>query len=414
MVDDVKTVRSEWNGQVAPRLAACFGTTTPVGSGGWSKRFAYFGNEEHLIVVAGAQEGRHVELALAYGIAHRANRKLVLVLPAGYSLATEQRAPWLRASAQPDVWHHDGEDVSEVQLPTRQATIEAFAAVRKDDETPEAELRRAATPLHLGVSAAGVDALVEWATTHPRLDHGHRRSERAWHHAGQRVLSIRRVTGGLAIRAGIHYSDDKAPPPQVVTHGQALTDFRGTRRSGRKWHQRRASGPSSAIHRPDEHWLQSVIRSDPKLVGVEQPALREVPAWRPSDSPKRWGRGYVDLVGLDGHGNVRIVETKLAENRDDLLVLQGLDYYVWAHAYQGAIRQRLGVGPAAAFEIHYTIGADAKETTALHVSPCTPALAQALADDVSWRFHVVSDWYPDPGAAAGHPRGTLLPPGALP
>jgi hypothetical protein len=101
VVDDLKTIRAEWNGRMAPKLAAHFGTTTPVGTNGWSKRFAYFGNEEQLIVVAGAQEGRHVELALAYGVAHGAHRKLVLVLPAGYSLATQQRAPWLRASAQP-------------------------------------------------------------------------------------------------------------------------------------------------------------------------------------------------------------------------------------------------------------------------------------------------------------------------
>ena len=165
MVDDVTAVRSEWNGQIAPRLAARLGTTTPVGSNRWSKRFAYFGNEEQLIVIAGAHEGRHVELALAYGVAHRGHRKLVLVLPTGYSLATEQRAPWLSASAQPELWHHDGEDVSKVKMPNRQSTIAAFAEVFKG-ETPEAELRQAYTPIHLGVTATGVDALVEWATTH--------------------------------------------------------------------------------------------------------------------------------------------------------------------------------------------------------------------------------------------------------
>jgi hypothetical protein len=414
-VANVKAVRAEWNRQVAPKLAARLGASAPVGSGGWSKRFAYFGDEEQLVVVAGAQEGTHIELALAYGLAHRAQRKLVLVLPVGHSLATQQRAAWLDESAQPDLWHYDGDDLEQVQMPDRTATIEAFAEVLKD-KSPVAELEHAYTPLHLGVNAIGVSALVEWATTHPRLDHGHRRSERAWHHAGQRVLSIRRVAGGLAIRAGIHYSDNNAPPAYLVRDGQTLSDdtILELRARVADGISARADGPPSAIHRPDEHWLQAMIRSDPKLVGVEQPALREVPVWRASDGPKRWGRGYVDLLGVDGHGNVRIVETKLAENRDDLLVLQGLDYYIWAHAYQGAIRHRLGVGPAAAFEVHYVIGTSAKETTDLQVSTCTPALAHALAADVPWRFHIVTDWYPDAEATTGLPHGILLPPGALP
>jgi hypothetical protein len=124
----------------------------------------------------------------------------------------------------------------------------------------------------------------------------------------------------------------------------------------------------------------------PFIVGVEQPALRELPAWRPRDTVQEWGRGYIDLLGLDGHGDIRIVETKLADNADDLLVLQGLDYFVWAKAYEHALRTRLGAAKNARLELHYVLGASAK-TGDIKVSTCTEPLAGALDPTaVRWRF----------------------------
>ena len=66
-----------------------------------------------------------------------------------------------------------------------------------------------------------------------------------------------------------------------------------------------------------------------------------------SDAHREWGRGFVDLLGLDGHGDIRIVETKLATNDDELLIFQGLDYYIWAQAYRATLRDRLGASPHA-------------------------------------------------------------------
>jgi hypothetical protein len=143
------------------------------------------------------------------------------------------------------------------------------------------------------------------------------------------------------------------------------------------------------IHRPDEHWLQAVIRRNPGLVGVEQPALRELPAWRPGGdgSAQSRGRGYIDLLGVDGHGDIRVVETKLASNTDDLLVCQGLDYYIWALAYRRILIGRLGAPDRAAFEIHYVIGdtADGK----IHRSGYLPPQARNLDSAVRWRFQAV-------------------------
>src|SRR5207302_11306334 len=115
--------------------------------------------------------------------------------------------------------------------------------------------------------------------------------------------------------AGIHYSDpSQAPIAVVIGSGATLTQeqLATIRREATAAAEARLQGPPP-IHRPDEHWLQAVIRRDPSLVGVEQPALRELPAWRPRGDPndapkKRCGRGYIDLASIVGHGDLRLVE----------------------------------------------------------------------------------------------------------
>jgi hypothetical protein len=48
---------------------------------------------------------------------------------------------------------------------------------------------------------------------------------------------------------------------------------------------------------PTSTGSKAVILRNPTLVGVEQPALRELPAWRPTGEANEWGRGYIDLIG---------------------------------------------------------------------------------------------------------------------
>jgi len=67
------------------------------------------------------------------------------------------------------------------------------------------------------------------------------------------------------------------------------------------------------------------------------------------------GRGYIDLLGVDGHGDIRIVETKLASNTDDLLICQGLDYYIWALAYRRILIDRLGAADRAKFRVRCAV-----------------------------------------------------------
>jgi hypothetical protein len=404
--------RRRFNTQTAPILAERVGV-----SGRWnghgSERFAYFCDDQRLVIVAGPQEGSHADLALAYGLDHRGIRRLVLILPRDHAFATLQRAPWFKPDARPDVYLHDGFTIRPCELPTQDETVRRLAA--KHEGSPHAELGKAATPAHLGGRSGSVYELVEWATKKPLLDASHRRAERSWHCMGQKVLSIKVTTAGLMITAGIHYSKPgEAPVPVAVGKGENLgpEQMAAIKSSVAEGIQARLTG-SHPIHRPDEHWLQAVIRRNPSLVGVEQPALRELPAWRPSGdgSAQSWGRGYIDLLGVDGHGDIRVVETKLASNPDDLLICQGLDYYIWAQAYRQTLIDRLGAPGQAGFEIHYVIG-DTTEGK-IHRSAYLPAQTRNLDSAVRWRFQTIHNWFgypPEPGC----PRSQLLPRGEWP
>ena len=99
------------------------------------------------------------------------------------------------------------------------------------------------------------------------------------------------------------------------------------------------------------------------------------------------------LVRLDGSGNIRLVETKLARNRDDLLIFQGLDYCVWALAYEAALRRQLRAAKNARIVVHYVVGGSPPRDD-VHVSTYAPAQAAALV--VPWRFQLVSLWFASP------------------
>lgn len=114
------------------------------------------------------------------------------------------------------------------------------------------------------------------------------------------VLSISRTRGGVSITAGIHYGGANKPIAVTLKDGQMLSadDLAALRTTVDEAIEARKGPGSKAIHRPDEHWLQAILRQAPHAVGVEQPALRELPAWRPHDSARKWGRGYLDLLGF--------------------------------------------------------------------------------------------------------------------
>jgi len=377
-------------------------------AGNGSTRFAYFHSDDRFIVLAGEQEATHTDLALAYGLSYRrTGQQLVLVLPENHAFPTLQRTPWLRPEARPLVWVHNGTRARPVELPTRASTVEELTKRLPEGVDLSQELRQASAPAHLGERGTQVDALVEWATRHRLLDPGHRRGERSWHCMGQRVLSIRPTTSGLDIRAGIHAEALEDGSTLQLAHGEALAadQLAGITLQVEAGIRERLDGTYT---KPDEHWLQAVIRRTPSIVGVEQPALREIPAWRPQASEKRWGRGFIDLLGVDGHGDIRVVETKLAKNSDDLLIMQGLDYYIWASAYGQVLRERVGAPKASRIIVHYVVGA--APSGAIHMS--AHAAAHAAVLDIPHRFQVVTDWFTDQNTSAA--RSELLPEGTIP
>ncbi len=300
-------------------------------------------------------------------------------------------------------------------MPTKEDTLREFTKRLQTTrfQNLSEELRCATAPAYLGQRSIAVIDLVNWATTNPRLDPSHRRGRRAWQCAGQTVLSINGTAEGVEVTAGIHYAKgEQKPTPEVVIRGKNLTaaKLEAIKAAVENGMRIRTRGD---LFPPDEHWLQAVIRTDPTLVGVEQPALREVPAWRPRgglDPTKRWGRGYIDLLGVDGSGDIRLVETKLAANSDPMLIFQGLDYYVWSQAYLSQIKERLGAPTRSEVVVHYVIGAT--EAGSTHVNHFNRAQADAL--DIPWECQVLRKWQsvPTPNASGG--TSVTLPRGSLP
>ncbi len=406
--------RLHFNGVVAPRLVQALGITSQA-TNEPNRMFAHWEDDDRFIVVAGEQEGRDVQKALARGLGLRHGRKLILILPERHTLATLLRSAWLIKDARPDVYLHNGERLlssadEPVAVPSKKDTTGAFVQ-RLIGTSLQGDFDDSTIPKHLGSRSSSVIDLVEWATTDSRLDAAHLRSMRSWHHMGLKVLSMESGTAGLRITAGVHYSKaDMAPTPVLLAGGDSLApeQLRAIQEAVEAGISVRSNGH---LHKPDEHWLQAVIRQDPSLVGVEQPALRELPTWRPHDKPTLWGRGYADLVGLDGHGDIRVVETKVVSNADELLILQGLDYYMWATAYRSMLGQRLGSPKGARLELHYVIGADPNDKS--HPHPHAMAQVASLDPNVPWRFQTIHGWFTNsPGAA--RPRSRLLPAGDLP
>lgn len=386
--------RSAFNAQPAASLADAI-NVKGADVAGVSERFFYRKNDESYTVIAGPNEGRACDLALAYGLREAGKRRLQLILPAAHVGATLHRAAWLREDRRPHVWayHGLGEKPQRLRVPTRaEATASYVASIARGDL--RSEFRRATTPYHLGGRAGWVAPLVDWIAAQDGIDPAHRRSERAWHCRGRKVLSIVGGAGqSLRLRVGIHDADSEPVPLTGRMSARRLDD--SIERIDEAV-SRRLGGDHKV---PDEHWLQAVLRRHPFLVGIEERAIREVPAWRrqggsPVGRGKAWGRGYIDLLGLDAHGAIRIVETKLAANDDALFVLQGLDYLAYCEAYREPITALLGVHLSTPFAIQYVLGA--AKPSQLKLSRFAPAQLRALADDVDWSFQSMTGWFPGP------------------
>jgi hypothetical protein len=249
---------------------------------------------------------------------------------------------------------------------------------------------------HLGDWASWVEPLTVWAGAHSYLAPAHRPDNRSWHCRGLRLLKIARNPEGVTVRAGIDYTEALGKPAAAITLNltgplteeeldlcQELVD-QGV--DERYW-------DDGSMYKADEHWLQGLLREEPALAGVEIPVLREVPALRCTGTDTygkpEWSRGYIDLLGADPQGSIRLIETKLGSF--DQLVLQGLDYYIWAQRHHSALARKLSLPDEAPLELHFVVGG--KNGGSPVLSRYVAAQLEALGEDIHWRVHFIEDWF---------------------
>ena len=131
-----------------------------------------------------------------------------------------------------------------------------------------------------------------------------------------------------------------------------------------------------------EHLLQERLRGDWKLLGLRAAPLREVPVRRPV------GYGYIDLLGAGKDGRIRVIETKLGPF--DRLVMQGLDYWIWATANAPDLAEWLDLPADAGIDIEYVV---AEKTPGYGViGSYTSGQAEAIQGSIRWRFTTIRDW----------------------
>lgn len=334
-MQSVPEQRAEFAEKHADRLARQVTSDLPrLNEKGWTKRAVWYGDESILTAVVSAVEGKHAQEVLAHALSYAGKRRLNLVLPESLSGSTETRIPWL--SHEIDVYRHDGSDASRARPVTK---AQAIARAGDFETSP---------PLYTGDVPPLVRQLERWASSNPDLEPAHRAKTRGWSHRGQRVLEISGRGRATRIKAGI----DAKADPVVPVKGSDLTS------EGLTALQRAVAAGMSHAERgtyqtAEEHHLQARLAQHPYALGLEHPLLREVPAFRPGSDLDQIGRAFIDLVGLDGHGDVVVVETKLVG--DHMIVLQGLDYWLWAMNNKSWLITRLNASPHAELRLLFAV-----------------------------------------------------------
>jgi len=372
-----------------------------------TRKAGWFATTDRLAVVAGPfDDERDVEFALAYGLYHAADRPLVLVIPAEERAgrATCVRAPWI---AHPlEIWTYDlpAAEAGEPVDPVRQKIASpGDVLARYPDASGWAYGTDATDPLSdheafLGPRASWVERLTAWAESDSDLAPAHTQSYLSWHCQGGLVLKIARSRHGLTLTGGIHYSaPDKKPRPIPLTGpltGQEAHELIG----------RAALAAAGLLGGDDggrrEHRLQAAIAAaDPRPLGLTDKLRREYPAWRPYPKPR--GRACIDFLGSDDANSLRVIETKIGD--DPMLVLQGLDYWIWAMANRAELARRFRLPTETpSVLIDFVVSKTAAGRPA--IGPYTRAQSLALAPEVGHRFTEVRGWETGPPVFTPDPQ----------
>lgn len=371
----------------APRaraLAAVLGAPSTVFGKRLPAQGSWFIDDDVLAVVGGPHENQPgIDLLLAYGLAWAQDRDLWLILPEGRHAPTLARLPWIDPHVR--LLTFNDADPVEQAIPPR-ATV----------------LKSLGDPLTKGLHNlkkrdVWVADLVAWLEDPARgLVEASRGSYRAWHIEGRQILRIERTRSGLRIVGGVNYSKpvgDQRPPVKTDITGPLTTVDLGALQAAVEWAIARRLDGSDDTHL--EHRLQSRLK--PAHLQLDQ-WDRERPAVRAGGA-----LGFVDFLGVDTKGRVHVVETKIGP--DPMLVLQGLDYWIWATAHRKTLSEHFE-RQVTAVAIDYVVAPKSGKKKAL--SPYTKAIATALDGGVSWRFWTVGgDWATGDPSLQKHPVRTV-------
>ncbi len=378
--------------KVAPSLSAKLGKKLQHfnPSSRLSSRFVFMENEDRLVVLAGAQEKQtDLDKALAFGLAWLGDRDLVVVLPEHGDSPSVQRSAFFSRNIR--IFTHDDTTLTEAP-PLTQG--EVFALYKDPLETSVPNLKD---------REIWVAKLLKWANSHPDLRTAHRPSYLAWHCLGRLVLRIRRVRDGLEISSGVHAgvpSEKYAPQiTKVIKSTLGATDDKQLRAAASEAIQRRMNGHDLGHL---EHFLQARLFDHAAMIGLKPGSVRrEFPCMRPGSSHKP-RRAYIDLIGLDTKSVCHLVEAKIGG--DEMLVLQGLDYHIWAMAHQKQLADYFGVKSEMRFALDFVVSA---KDGGKAIGRYTAAQAAALDGGIRWQFHEVSEWLNGPPKVSKHRRRTV-------
>jgi len=339
------------------------------------------------VLVCPGEQWRTVEKALAYGVAHAQGRKLELVMPeyrqgkGNPVQATLVRAAFLHADIQ--LWTHDGNTVRPCGLLDQR---EAFRLLQED------ALRGG--ELDLKDLAWQVTDLENWADSEPDLTACHEKSHRTWRCQGQILLSVQRRGKGLLVKSGVHYSKQMSGKPlpdslPLIGRSLNLAELSKIRARVQAGISDKQSGHCQGYR---EHWMQATLARYTAQIGWSgsHRLEREFPAKRPGG-----GTAYIDFLRMDDSGILHIIETKIGH--DEMLVLQGLDYWVWAQANAKLLADHFKVHAIRMVGVDYVVGAkdgkqDLAEGKQAVLSPYAPAQLEALDNEIDWQVHLCTGW----------------------
>lgn len=356
--------------QIAEEARAPTTPFTPL-SGKLSTLFSWFGNDDTLCVIARdpSMKPQDCDVGFSHALGHLGDRDLVVVFPEDAARAVADRLPFLEVPARAFTLGDDGVPLLQ---PARPADVFArYEGIRGGTHD-------------LTKATALVEPLLTWLASQHDLVQDERKSYRTWQYLGRQVVTVRMVSDGhVDLVAGVNYSEPKAgqDPPVVLRLTQRITDAE-LERVQAAVAVARAGKDSGEDAANAEHLLQERLRRDWKLLGLRAAPLREVPVRRPV------GYGYIDLVGAGDDGRIRVIETKLGPF--ERLVVQGLDYWIWATANAPEVADWLGLPPHAGIDIEYVVA----EKTPGHgvVGSYTSGQAEAIRGSIRWRFTTIHDW----------------------